>query len=122
MMNVTHNEASRRLIRRALGQCHALCHWPALALDVLAGACQLGRYRKNQPILAGNRMCRDVLVLASGSVEVGGVNAAGVRFVLSLHGAGDIIIFFIIFSFLLRIYMHQSHTYFTLNKKYSFFK
>lgn len=82
---------SRALIRRGLGLCHLLRHWPGEVLDELAGAARLGRYARRQQVMAGDPSRREVLVVVSGCLEVGGVDASGARFVLSLHGAGDIL-------------------------------
>lgn len=82
---------SPALIRRALGLCHLLRHWPGEVLDELAGAATLGRYARRQQVMAGDPLRREVMVVVSGCLEVGGVDAMGARFVLSLHGAGDIL-------------------------------
>lgn len=82
---------SAALIRRALGLCRMLRNWPAEVLDELAALSRLGRYGRHQQVRAADPMRREVLVVASGCVEVGGVDATGARFVLSMHSAGDIV-------------------------------
>ena len=79
------------LIRRALGLCRMLRNWPPEVLDELTALSRLGRYERHQQVRAADPKRREVLVVASGCVEVGGVDATGSRFVLSMHSAGDIV-------------------------------
>ncbi|WP_373785035.1 Crp/Fnr family transcriptional regulator, partial [Delftia acidovorans] len=79
------------LIRRALGLCRMLHNWPPEVLDELTALSRLGRYERHQQVRAADPKRREVLVVASGCVEVGGVDATGSRFVLSMHSAGDIV-------------------------------
>lgn len=79
------------LVRRALALCPLLRPWPPEVLDALAGAARLGRYARRQQVMADDPSRREVMVVVSGCLEVGGVDASGARFVLSLHGPGDIL-------------------------------
>lgn len=87
-----HPEAdSVALIRRALRLCPLMGHWPDDVLDEVVAVARLRRYDKRTPLMVGERSRREVLVVASGRLAVEGVDAAGVRFVLSLHGPGEIV-------------------------------
>ena len=66
-------------------------HWPDDVLDEVVAVARLRRYDKRTPLMVGERSRREVLVVASGRLAVEGVDAAGVRFVLSLHGPGEIV-------------------------------
>ena len=79
------------LIGRALRLCTMLRNWPDRVLDRLAGVAQLQRYERRTQVLANDRQRREVLVVVSGCLEVSGVNAQGVKFVLSMHGPGEIL-------------------------------
>ena len=79
------------LIRRALRLCPLTRHWPDDVLDEVVAVARLRRYDKRTPLMVGERSRREVLVVASGRLAVEGVDAAGVRFVLSLHGPGEIV-------------------------------
>lgn len=79
------------LIRCALGLCPLMNRWPGEVLDKLAAVAHLGRYDRRTPIMVGERSRREVLLVAAGRLEVEGVNASGHRFVLSMHGPGEIV-------------------------------
>ena len=78
------------LIRRSIGLCQMMRNWPAPVLDTLAAAARLGRYARHEQILAEDPLRREVLVVASGGVAVDSVDASGARFLLSIHGPGEI--------------------------------
>ena len=78
------------LIRRAIGLCPAMQHWPNPLLDELARTARLGQYRRHEQILAGDPQRREVFVVVSGSVAVDSVDVAGTRFLLTVFGPGDL--------------------------------
>lgn len=78
------------LIRRTFGLCRMMRHWPDPVLDELVAASRLGRYDRHEQILADNPLRREVLVVASGCVAVDSVDASGARFLLAVHGPGDL--------------------------------
>lgn len=97
------------LIRRALGMCRMMSGWPDDVLDELAAIARLGRYDKRTPIMVGDRARREVLVVASGRLEVEGVDASGVRFVLSMHGPGEIVSLVRLLKNIRFVYDFQAH-------------
>ncbi len=79
------------LIRRGLQLCKPLDAWPIQSIDKLAKASRLAKYNKGRVIMPAGSQKRDVLVVVSGCVEVGGVGAEGTRFMLAMHGPGSIV-------------------------------
>lgn len=78
------------LIRRALRHCALFRHAPDIAVDRIARIARLERYDRRTRVLAKDRQQREVLLVVSGCLEVGGVNAAGAKFVLGLLGPSEV--------------------------------
>ena len=70
--------------------CRLMRDWPSDVLDNLAAVARLGHYARHEQILADDPLRREVLVVASGGVAVDSVDASGARFLLSIHGPGEI--------------------------------
>ncbi len=79
------------LIQRALRCCALFRDWPELAVDRIARIARLERYERRTQVMAQDRQRREVLVVVSGCMEVSGMNAAGAKFMLSMHGPGDVV-------------------------------
>ncbi|MGH6627277.1 MAG: Crp/Fnr family transcriptional regulator [Burkholderiaceae bacterium] len=79
------------LIRRALRCCALFRDWPDIAVDRMARIARLQRYERRTQVLAQDRQRREVLVVVSGCLEVGGMNEAGAKFVLSMLGPGEVV-------------------------------
>lgn len=77
------------LIRRAIGLCGLMRNWPREALDSLAQAAWLGRYKRREPILVNQPRRREIFIVASGAVAVDSVDANGTRFWLSTFTPGE---------------------------------
>lgn len=71
--------------------CTALHEWPETAIEQLATGSRLMHYAKGDIVMQAGSDRREILVVVSGSVEVGGVDSEGARFVLTIRGAGEII-------------------------------
>lgn len=84
-------EATGELIRRGLHLCGALNGWPETAMEQLATGSRLQHFTKGSVVMHAGSDRRDALVVVSGSVEIGGVDSDGARFVLTMRGAGEII-------------------------------
>lgn len=78
------------LIRRAIGLCRLMRHWPASALDALAHSARLGRYERHEPILVNQPQRREIFIVVSGAVAVDSVDAAGARFLLTTFAPGEV--------------------------------
>lgn len=79
------------LIRRALCNCALFREWPDITVDRIARIAHLERYERRTQVLGQNRQLRELLVVVSGCLEVGGVNATGAKFVLALLGPGEVV-------------------------------
>ena len=79
------------LIQRALRWTKPFDAWPDRAVEGVADIARLERYDKRTQVLARNREAREVLIVVSGCLEVSRVNSAGVKFVLTLLGAGEVV-------------------------------
>ena len=79
------------LIHHALRNCALFRDWPDTAVDRIASIAHLERYERFTQVLAQDRQRREVLVVAAGCLEVGGVNASGAKFVLGLIGPAEIV-------------------------------
>lgn len=77
------------LIRRAIGLCRLMRHWPTPALDELAHSAWLRRYERHEPILVNQPQRREVFIVVSGAVAVDSVDAAGARFLLTTFAPGE---------------------------------
>lgn len=97
------------LIGRALRLCTMLRNWPDRVLDRLTAVANLQRYERRTQVLANDRQRREVLVVVSGCLEVSGVNAAGAKFVLSMHGAGEILGLVRLLEIPQRMYDYHAH-------------
>lgn len=79
------------LIRNALKVCPLMNGWPDSVLNGLAAASRLGRYGKPSALTEESWSSREAIVVVSGRLMVVGVDTAGARFVLALHGPGEIL-------------------------------
>lgn len=79
------------LIRHALKVCPLMNSWPDHVIDQLAASARLGRYGKEVPLTQQVQSGREAIVVVAGRLLVEGVNAVGARFVLALHGPGEIL-------------------------------
>lgn len=79
------------LIRHALSLTEMMGTWPVEVLDELASIARLGRYDRRTPLMVGDRSRREVMVVVTGRLEVEGVDADGMRFILSMHGPGEVV-------------------------------
>lgn len=79
------------LIRHALKVCPLMNQWPASVIDQLAAGARLGRYSTQSPMTEQVQASREAIVVVSGRLLIEGVDAAGSRFVLAVHGPGEIL-------------------------------
>jgi len=78
------------LISRALRWSELFGSWSAEARSTLAGQGRLRRYNRRTQVMAHDRLARELLVVVSGCLEVGCVDAEGRKFVHGLLGPGQI--------------------------------
>ena len=87
---------ARHAPRNAKGQiehwlrlCPIFLDWPADRLQELARSARMRRYRRRTQLVRESHR-REILVIASGSIEIAATNAAGDKYILAVLGPGQV--------------------------------
>ncbi|WP_051303053.1 Crp/Fnr family transcriptional regulator [Comamonas composti] len=97
------------LIQRGLRTCALFRTWPDAALDRMARLAHVRCYERHTQVLTQDRPRREVLAVISGCLEVSGVNASGLKFVLGLLGPGEVTGLIRLLKNLTPIYDYHAH-------------
>ncbi|WP_179405140.1 Crp/Fnr family transcriptional regulator [Burkholderia guangdongensis] len=85
------SQSQREKIEQGLRSCPMFHDWPADRLWELSLSARLARYRRDTQILVCEGTPRDILLVVSGSVELGATNATGDKYLLAVLEPGQVV-------------------------------